>query len=89
MAEIERIEPRVIVALGATAGQALFGSSFRVGAHRGEPVPWSMNGTHRGGEPHEYPVVATIHPSAVLRAPDREDALRGLVNDLAVVARVL
>jgi uracil-DNA glycosylase len=85
-AEIERIDPRVIVALGATAGQALFGSSFRVSAHRGEPVPWRMNG---GTDHREHLVVATIHPSAVLRAPDRDDAYRGLVRDLASAARCL
>lgn len=88
IAEIERIDPRVIVALGATAGQAMFGSSFRVGAHRGEPVSWTMVGAQGGGN-REYPVVATIHPSAVLRAQDRDDAFRGLVSDLAVVARCL
>lgn len=89
MAEVERIDPRVIVALGATAGQAMFGNSFRVGAHRGEPVPWTMDGADGDGSHREYPVVATIHPSAVLRSQDRDDAFRGLVSDLAVVSRCL
>jgi DNA polymerase len=89
MAEIERVGPHVIVALGATAGQALFGSSFRVGAHRGEPVPWRMNGAGGHAGEREHQVVATIHPSAVLRAPDRDDAFHGLVHDLAAAAHCL
>ncbi len=86
-AEIERVNPRVIVALGSTAGQALFGSSFRVGAHRGRPQPWRLNGDHGVGR--EVAVVATIHPSAVLRASDRDSAYRGLVDDLLIAADVL
>ena len=64
----------VIVLLGATAGQALFGSTFRVGQARGQRL-----------EQDGRAVVATIHPSAVLRAPsgdDREEAYNGLVADL-------
>lgn len=59
-AEIELIKPEVIVCLGATAAQTLFGAKFRLTKSRGVPVehPWA---------PH---VVATIHPSAILRAPD-------------------
>jgi uracil-DNA glycosylase family protein len=59
-AEIELIKPRVIVCLGATAAQTMFGSSFRLTKQRGVPLPhpWAPN------------VVATIHPSAILRAPD-------------------
>jgi uracil-DNA glycosylase len=89
VAEIERVSPRVIVALGATAGKALFGSAFRVGAHRGQPVPWSADGTTDGGEQSDRLVVGTIHPSAVLRSPDRDDAYRGLVHDLSAAARCL
>jgi uracil-DNA glycosylase family protein len=64
----------VLVALGATAGQALFGPSFRVTKARGEELHLD-----------EHPVVATIHPSAVLRArgsAERADAFEGLVEDL-------
>lgn len=64
----------VLVALGATAGQALFGPSFRVTKARGEELHLD-----------EHPVVATIHPSAVLRARDsaeRADAYEGFVDDL-------
>jgi DNA polymerase len=86
-AEIERVNPSVIVALGAIAGQALFGSWFRVGAHRVRAQLWSMDGDL--GDGRERTIVATIHPSAVLRAPDRDNAFRGLVDDLAVAADVL
>src|ERR671914_442310 len=56
-AELAAVDPAVIVMLGATAGQALFGSKFRVGAARGQVL--DLDGR---------PVVATIHPSAGLRA---------------------
>jgi DNA polymerase len=73
--ELEVLRPDVVlVALGATAGQSLFGPKFRVGASRG--VELELDGR---------PVVATIHPSAVLRArsaEERADAYDGLVADL-------
>jgi uracil-DNA glycosylase family protein len=84
-AELVRLSPRVIVTLGATAGQALFGSSFRVGAHRGELVSWAAPA--HGGGMRDIDVVPTIHPSAVLRADDREAALLSLVADLRVAGR--
>jgi uracil-DNA glycosylase family protein len=59
--ELELVDPLVIVALGATAGQALWGSSFRVGAARGQEL-------HVGARP----AVATIHPSALLREREPE-----------------
>ncbi|HEV7864198.1 MAG TPA: UdgX family uracil-DNA binding protein [Acidimicrobiia bacterium] len=73
-AELDIVDPAVIVALGATAGQALFGSRFRVGEARGQVLD------HDG-----RPVIATIHPSAVLRVQepaDRDDTYAGLVADL-------
>jgi DNA polymerase len=84
-AELVRLSPRVIVTLGATAGQALFGSSFRVSAHRGALVSWEAPA--QGGGVRDIDVVPTIHPSAVLRADDRDAALNGLVADLRVAAR--
>jgi uracil-DNA glycosylase family protein len=59
-AEIELIKPNTIVCLGATAAQILLGSKFRLTKERGVPIqhPWAPQ------------VVATIHPSAILRAPD-------------------
>lgn len=85
-AELARLEPRVVVALGATAGQALFGSSFRVTKARGSVIRWqSAPGAGKLG------VVATVHPSSILRADgeDRETAYAGLVNDLRVAAKQL
>jgi DNA polymerase len=81
-AEIEAVRPQVVVALGATAGQALFGSSFRVGASRGQDLQLD-DGTA---------VVATIHPAAVLRARSgeaRQELLAGLVEDLRRVVSLL
>lgn len=77
LAELDAVRPQGIVTLGATAGQSLLGSGFRVGASRGrvlDPL-----------EGREEWVVATIHPSAVLRGKERRDALyAGLVADLRV-----
>ena len=81
------MRPTGVVVLGATAAKALFGPSFRVTKSRGEVLPWPASAQH----PAEFPAVdgfavATIHPSAVLRADDRDEALGGLVADLKVVA---
>jgi uracil-DNA glycosylase family protein len=59
--EIQRVRPRVLICLGATAAQALLGRSFRVTRQRGKPVP----------SPLAPRVVATVHPSSLLRMPDR------------------
>ncbi|QKV93380.1 UdgX family uracil-DNA binding protein [Streptomyces sp. NA02950] len=83
-AELELIEPEVIVALGATAGKALLGPGFRVTKERGTRLEADGSGPAPGGL-----VVATIHPSAVLRADDREAVYQGLVADLGVAADVL
>ena len=79
-AELDVLPPTaVVVALGATAGQALFGPSFRVGAARGKEL-------YLGARP----AVGTIHPSAVLRAEadERDELYRGLVADLERAARL-
>jgi uracil-DNA glycosylase len=81
--ELGAVSPRVLVPLGATAAQALLGRSFKVTQHRGEP----LEGTGLA----EW-VVATVHPSSILRAPDDESRRRGrveLVADLAVVGELL
>jgi uracil-DNA glycosylase len=65
-AEIETVHPRLIVCLGASAAQGLLGSKFRVTRRRGELV-------RANGLPH---VVATVHPSSILRARSHEDRLR-------------
>jgi DNA polymerase len=87
-AEIQRVDPRLIVTLGATAGQALFGSSFRVGAQRGTAIGWRPDGDG-GGPADELTVIPTIHPSAILRADDRESVYASFVDDLKVAATEL
>jgi DNA polymerase len=86
-AEIDAIRPQVIVCLGATAAQSLLGTKFRLTKHRGKFVPseWA---------PH---LLATYHPSAILRAPDDEsrhrlraefvDDMRRAVKAIALPAR--
>jgi DNA polymerase len=78
-AEIEVVEPSLVVALGATAAKSLLGRDFRLTRHRGE-VFAQLAGP---------PVTATIHPSAVLRGPPerREELFAGLVADLRLAAR--
>ncbi len=87
LAEINAIHPDVVVLLGATAAKSLLGSSFRLTAHRGEALrlPATDAITDLDVDPQ---VVATAHPSAVLRGPpeDRENAFKALVADLAFAA---
>jgi DNA polymerase len=78
-AELAVVKPRVLVALGATAGQALLGRQFRVTKQRGELLDSPLA---------EY-VLATIHPSAILRAEDRDREYAGFVADLEKVAELL
>ncbi len=79
-AELAQLRPHVIVLLGVTAGQALFGRSFKLSPSRGRPLPSDR-----------APVVlATYHPAAILRLPDadaREDARRALTEDLRAARR--
>jgi DNA polymerase len=79
--EIRLVKPRVVVALGATAAQALLGRQFRVTQDRGKPIRTDF----------AEAVVATVHPSAVLRAPAdaREEARREFFADLKKVAAYL
>jgi DNA polymerase len=82
MAELEVIEPEAVVCLGATAAQALLGPGFRVTKQRGRWL--SAPGARR--------VLATVHPSAVLRAPDdaaRRREFEAFVADLAIVRAAL
>ena len=81
-AEIALVKPKVIVALGATAAQALLGPSFRVTKQRGQFIESTL-------APY---IMATIHPSAILRAPDdetRHKEHRRFVDDLKKLARIL
>jgi DNA polymerase len=76
--ELGRIQPEILVCLGATAGQALLGKQFRVTRDRGRWLDSDL-------APH---VMATIHPSAILRADDdvRDHERRRMVDDLRLVA---
>jgi len=89
-AELGLVRPRVLVVLGATAAQALLASKFRVTAHRGELIAGG-DAPYRDLPDDLTPpdLVATVHPSAVLRADDREEAYGALVDDLRAVARAL
>jgi uracil-DNA glycosylase family protein len=81
-AEISVLKPRVVVCLGATAAQALLGPDFRVTQRRGEFVE----------SPLAPLVMATVHPSSILRAPDdetRHEEMRRFVADLKKLSRVL
>jgi uracil-DNA glycosylase family protein len=96
VAEFAVLDPQVVVALGATAGKALFGPSFRVTKSRGVLVPWPASAADPAaferaddGAAAGALALATIHPSAVLRANDRDEALAGLVHDLRVAADAL
>ncbi len=77
-AELALTRPDVVVALGATAGRLLFGSSYRVTRQRGQRLELE-DGT---------PAVGTVHPSSVLRTEDRHDAYAAFVSDLEVAVAV-
>jgi uracil-DNA glycosylase family protein len=86
VAEFRGLRPAGVVLLGGTAGKLVFGSSFKVGEARGRLVDW----------PERFPVenppdwvLPTTHPSAVLRAEDRDAVYDGLVADLKVAAEAL
>ena len=78
--ELELVQPDVLVAMGATAVDALLGKGVAVMRDRGKPVDSELAST----------VLVTIHPSAVLRArDDRDEMFDGLVRDLRVAAKAL
>lgn len=82
-AEMSQVRPRLIVALGATAAQALIGTNFRLTKHRGEFVSSPLT---------DVPILATVHPSAILRAPDQETRraeMAQFVADLKIVKRAI
>jgi len=83
-AELRLLRPRGVVLLGGTAGKALYGPSFRVGESRGRRLDWPQD--RPVAVPPEW-VLATTHPSAVLRARDeRQEAYDALVADLRLAA---
>jgi len=78
--ELEIVRPDLLVCLGATAAQAIAGGEFRITQRRGEIIP---------GVDRRPPVLATFHPSAILRArtpDDRERSMAALVADLSSAA---
>jgi len=80
LAELDSVQPELVVFLGATAAQSLLGTGFKVTKERGKVV-----------ELPDLPAraVATVHPSSVLRSDDREAAYQALVADLVAAASVL
>ena len=81
-AEINVIKPQIVVLLGATAAQGILGSKFRVTQHRGE---WLSSDV-------APKVLATVHPSSILRAPDddsRHEEMSKFVADLKKVAAAI
>ena len=80
--ELALVKPKAVVCLGSTAAQALIGRGFRVTTERGKPV----------SSPLAPVVLATVHPSSILRAPDEEtrhSEYKKFVADLKVAARIL
>jgi DNA polymerase len=78
-AEIALVRPRLVVCLGATAAQALLGRTFRVTQQRGKVLPFGPAAA----------ILATWHPSAILRAPDEDSRRKGmleLIEDLRVAS---
>jgi DNA polymerase len=105
-AELAVLQPEVVVCLGATAAKALISPSFRITKDRGQLIPWTLPGPavvaddgHQEadddepdeGAPAQTWMLATTHPSAILRTPGegRPAAYDALVADLKVVARAL
>lgn len=98
-AEFTVLQPEVVVCLGATAAKALISPSFRVTKDRGQLLPWAPPGADTllaaadadEDAPHQTWMLATTHPSAILRTPDdaRDAAYDALVADLTVVAHAL
>ena len=81
-AELEDVRPDVLVCLGASAAQALLAKDFRVTRDRGKLIESPL-------APH---VIATVHPSSILRAPDdkaRQAQMNAFIDDLRQVARII
>jgi uracil-DNA glycosylase len=81
-AELRAVKPRVLVCLGASAAQALLGKDFRVSRDRGKLIP----------SPLAPQVIATVHPSSILRAQDdesRHTQMKAFIEDLKIVAQAI
>lgn len=79
VAELDAVKPELVILLGATAAKAVMGSTFKLTEQRGQLLTTVL-------ENRELTVLATLHPSAVLRAPDRDVAMTGLIADLRLAA---
>lgn len=93
-AEVAAVRPELLVCLGASASKAVFGPAFRLTKQRGVLLPppteeLVIGEPEAGGDQRPAAFLATIHPSAVLRALDRDEAYAGLVADLRVAADAL
>ena len=77
--EVELVNPQLVICLGSTAAQALFGRDFKVTVRRGEFLPGPLQKTY----------YITVHPSSILRANDREEQRQRFVADLKVAAEYL
>jgi uracil-DNA glycosylase family protein len=87
LAELDLVRPRGVVLLGGTAGQAIYGSSFRVGESRGQLQDWPAETFVVRRQPDW--VLPTAHPSAVLRSRNRDEDYAALVKDLKVATGAL
>ena len=83
LAELDAVEPSVVVLMGAVAAKSLLGNDFRLTAHRGELLHLATDDGLRNPD-----LVVTVHPSSILRGPPdrRDEALSGLVDDLRFAA---
>jgi uracil-DNA glycosylase len=90
VAELDLVRPEGLVLLGATAGKAVYGASFRVGDARGHlgEFPPELPGHHQPAHAPSW-VLATTHPAAVLRSRDRDADYERFVADLRVAAGAL
>jgi uracil-DNA glycosylase family protein len=86
LAELDAVEPDVVVLMGAVAAKSLLGNDFRLTAHRGELLHLDTDDGWRNSD-----LVVTVHPSSILRGPPerRDEALSDLVDDLRFAADML
>ncbi|MBN6041339.1 UdgX family uracil-DNA binding protein [Amycolatopsis sp. 195334CR] len=83
-AELDAVNPDLVILLGATAAQAVFGPDFRITERRGEVL--DLPG---GSKARDARAVATVHPSSILRSRERDEAYAAFVADLKAAVAVL
>jgi DNA polymerase len=86
-AELHAVRPGLVVCLGSVAASSLLGADFRVTERHGEIVELDEVARQAFPDGDAPPALATTHPSAVLRATDRDAAFDALVADLGIAAR--